>query len=87
MFEEDILISILSGFFGSILVCATSYIANKYGSISGVLNTIPIYPMISILGISINSDNISNLQSNIFLSLIGTLSILFYKWKTAIHFN
>jgi hypothetical protein len=78
MLHQDILISLISGFVGSILVCFTSYIANKYGSISGVINTIPFYPMISILGISINSDSLENLQSNIFLSLIGSYSLLFY---------
>ena len=68
--ESEITVIILSGFIGSLIVLLTTFFASKYGSISGVITTIPTNTLVSLLGISINIDDIELLQKDIYISII-----------------
>ena len=67
--ETDIAVIFLSGFIGSLIVLLTSYLS-KYGSISGIITTIPTNTLVSLLGISIDVPDIELLQKNIYSSII-----------------
>ena len=76
--QIDSLIIFISSFVGSIIVLITSIIAIKYGSIAGIITTIPTNTLVSLLGISINNNNKITLQKNIFISIIIILSCIPY---------
>lgn len=68
--NNEIIVVILSGFIGAILVLLTTYFAVKYGSISGLITTIPTNTLVSLIGITINTDNYDQLQRSIYSTLI-----------------
>ena len=67
--ESEITVILLSGFIGSLIVLLTTFFASKYGSISGVITTIPTNTLVSLLGISINIEDIELLQKDIYISI------------------
>ena len=67
---SEIIVILLSGIIGSLIVLATTFLASKYGSISGVITTIPTNTLVSLLGISINVENTEILQRDIYISII-----------------
>ena len=68
--DNEYLVIFLSGLVGSFVVLLTTIIGEKYGSISGVITTIPTNTLVSILGISLNTSDIENLQKNIYSTLV-----------------
>ena len=76
--NNEIIVIILSGFIGAILVLLTTYFAVKYGSISGLITTIPTNTLVSLIGITINTDNYSVLQRSIYGSLILSYCAFIY---------
>lgn len=74
----EILVIILSGFCGAILVLLTTYFASRYGSISGIITTIPTNTLVSLLGIAINTDNYEQLQRGIYGTLILSYCAFIY---------
>lgn len=75
---SEIIVVILSGFLGSIVVLITTFLASKYGSISGIITTIPTNTLVSLLGISINVENIELLQKDIYISIILSYCAFIY---------
>lgn len=76
--ESEITVIILSGFIGSLIVLLTTFFASKYGSISGVITTIPTNTLVSLLGISINIEDIELLQKDIYISIILSYCAFIY---------
>lgn len=76
--DSEIIVIILSGFIGSLIVLLTTFLASKYGSISGVITTIPTNTLVSLLGISINIDDIELLQKDIYISIILSYCAFLY---------
>ncbi len=76
--QIEIIVIILSGIIGAILVLITTYFASKYGSISGLITTIPTNTLVSLLGIAINTNNYNNLQRSIYGSLILSYCAFIY---------
>ena len=67
-------ICFISATIGSLLILLTTYFGNKYGSISGIITTIPSNTLVSLLAISyLNTDDIENLKINILASLLNTI--------------
>ena len=76
--STDISVIIVSGIIGAFIVLLTTYFASKYGSISGIITTIPTNTLVSLLGIAINDNNYNDLQKNIYTSLILSYCAFFY---------
>ena len=76
--NNEIIVVILSGFIGAILVLLTTYFAVKYGSISGLITTIPTNTLVSLIGITINTDNYDQLQRSIYGTLILSYCAFLY---------
>ena len=76
--DTEIIVIILSGFIGAILVLITTYCASKYGSISGMITTIPTNTLVSLLGITINTDDYNKLQRGIYGTLILSYCAFIY---------
>lgn len=74
----EITVIILSGFIGSIVVLLTTFLASKYGSISGIITTIPTNTLVSLLGISINVGDTELLQRDIYISIILSYCAFIY---------
>lgn len=66
----EYIVIFLSGLVGSLIVLLTTIIGEKYGSISGVITTIPTNTLVSLLGISLNTNDIEKLQKNIYSTLV-----------------
>ena len=75
---NEIIVIILSGFIGSLVVLITTFLASKYGSISGIITTIPTNTLVSLLGISINVENTELLQKDIYISIILSYCAFIY---------
>jgi hypothetical protein len=80
--SNEYLVIFLSGLVGSSIVLLTTILGERYGSISGVITTIPTNTLVSLLGISINTNNINQLQKNIYSTLIlsFTSEIYLFIW-------
>ena len=76
--NNEIIVIILSGFIGAILVLLTTFFALKYGSISGLITTIPTNTLVSLIGITINTNNYNKLQRSIYGTLIMSYCALIY---------
>ena len=76
--STDIAVIIISGIIGAFIVLLTTYFASKYGSISGIITTVPTNTLVSLLGIAINNNNHDELQKNIYTSLILAYCAFFY---------
>jgi len=76
--NNEIIVIILSGFIGAILVLLTTFFALKYGSISGLITTIPTNTLVSLIGITINTNNYNQLQRSIYGTLILSYCALIY---------
>ena len=76
--NNEIIVIILSGFIGAILVLLTTYFGFKYGSISGLITTIPTNTLVSLIGITINTDNYNVLQRSIYGTLILSYCAFIY---------
>ena len=76
--NNEIIVIILSGFIGAILVLLTTFFALKYGSISGLITTIPTNTLVSLIGITINTDDYNQLQRSIYGTLILSYCALIY---------
>jgi hypothetical protein len=76
--NNEIIVIILSGFIGAILVLLTTFFALKYGSISGLITTIPTNTLVSLIGITINTDDYNQLQRSIYGTLILSYCALLY---------
>ena len=74
----EITVIILSGFIGSLVVLLTTFLASKYGSISGIITTIPTNTLVSLLGISINVGDTELLQKDIYISIILSYCAFIY---------
>ena len=75
---SEIIVILLSGIIGSLIVLATTFLASKYGSISGVITTIPTNTLVSLLGISINVENTEILQKDIYISIVLSYCAFIY---------
>jgi len=78
LYSADIIVIIISGIVGASIVLLTTYFASKYGSISGIITTIPTNTLVSLLGIAINNNNYDKLQKNIYTSLILSYCAFLY---------
>lgn len=76
--NNEIIVIILSGFIGAILVLLTTFFALKYGSISGLITTIPTNTLVSLIGITINTNDYNQLQRSIYGTLILSYCALIY---------
>ena len=76
--SNEIIVIILSGFIGAILVLLTTFFALKYGSISGLITTIPTNTLVSLVGITINTKDYNQLQRSIYGTLILSYCALLY---------
>ena len=76
--NNEIIVIFLSGFIGAILVLLTTFFALKYGSISGLITTIPTNTLVSLLGITINTNNYNQLQRSIYGTLILSYCAFIY---------
>ena len=76
--NNEIIVIILSGFIGAILVLLTTFFALKYGSISGLITTIPTNTLVSLIGITINTRNYNQLQRSIYGTLILSYCAFIY---------
>ena len=76
--NDEIIVIILSGFIGAILVLLTTFFALKYGSISGLITTIPTNTLVSLVGITINTKDYNQLQRSIYGTLILCYCALLY---------
>jgi hypothetical protein len=76
--SSEIIVIIISGIIGALIVLLTTYYTPKYGSISGIITTIPTNTLVSLLGIAINDNNYDELQKNIYTSLILSYCAFLY---------
>jgi len=76
--DNEIIVIFLSGFIGAILVLITTYFALKYGSISGLITTIPTNTLVSLIGITINSHDYNKLQRSIYGTLVLSYCAFIY---------
>ena len=76
--DNEIIVIFLSGFIGAILVLITTYFALKYGSISGLITTIPTNTLVSLIGITINTDDYNKLQRSIYGTLVLSYCAFIY---------
>lgn len=76
--NNEIIVIILSGFIGAILVLLTTFFALKYGSISGLIISIPTNTLVSLIGITINTNDYNQLQRSIYGTLILSYCALIY---------
>ena len=76
--SSEIIVILLSGIIGSLIVLATTFLASKYGSISGVITTIPTNTLVSLLGISLNVENTEILQKDIYISIVLSYCAFIY---------
>ena len=73
------LISFITATIGSLIVFLTTYLGNKYGSISGIITTIPSNTLVSLLAISYsNTDDIKSLKLNILASFLNAIVLWFF---------
>ena len=84
--NNEIIVIILSGLIGAILVLLTTFFALKYGSISGLITTIPTNTLVSLVGITINTSDYNQLQRSIYGTLILSYCAFIYLLLFWIHF-
>ena len=76
--NNEIGVIISCGLIGGIIIILTTYLSVRYGSISGLITTIPSNTLISILGISINNSDSVGLQKSIYMCFFNILRLFIY---------
>lgn len=75
--KELVIISSIS-FIGGVIILLTNYFSNKYGNLAGLIVTIPSNTVVSLIGLTLITNDIEELQKNIYLSLILSPTTIFY---------
>ena len=75
--KELVIISSIS-FIGGVIILLTNYFSNKYGNLAGLIVTIPSNTVVSLIGLTLITNDIEELQKNIYLSPILSPTTIFY---------